>query len=394
VTAKTANYDESKANPWPNLPNPLVLENRKPVTSAKIWWTQRRPQLVEFFDREVYGRVPANAPAIRWEIVSTTPGEDGGIATVTKKLIGHADNSSYPQISVNMEVSLTLPAKAAGPVPVVLEITFENYPRPANRPQTPAPPEPLPTWKQQVLAKGWGYALFYPTTLQADNGAGLTEGIIGLANQGQPRTLDQWGALRAWAWGASRVLDYLATDKAVDARRVAIAGHSRFGKTALVAMAYDQRFAVAYVNSSGAGGATLARRRYGEQLENIATRGEYHWVAGNYLKYAGTLTPADMPVDSHELIALCAPRPVFIGGGTVEGGDGWADVPGAFLAESAASPVYALLGAKGLGTTTLPPVDTALVSGELGFRQHPGGHTPIPDWPTFIAFASRYLTTK
>jgi hypothetical protein len=392
-TSKTANYDESKANPWP-LPNPLVLENGKPVTSAKIWWTQRRPQLIELFDRDVYGRVPANAPAIRWEIVSTTPGEDGGIATVTKKLIGHADNSSWPQISVNMEASLTLPAKAAGPVPVVLEITFENYPRPAGRPQAPAPPEPLPTWKQQVLAKGWGYALFYPTTLQADNGAGLTEGIIGLANHGQPRALDQWGALRAWAWGASRILDYLATDKAVDPRHVAIAGHSRFGKTAIVAMAYDQRFAVAYVNSSGAGGATLARRRYGEQLENIAGRGEYHWVAGNYLKYAGTLTPADMPVDSHELIALCAPRPVFIGGGTVEGGDGWADVPGTFLAEAAASPVYVLLGAKGLSATTLPPVGTALVSGDLGFRQHPGGHTPLPDWPTFIAFASRYLAAN
>jgi hypothetical protein len=394
VTGKTANYDESKANPWPNLPNPLLLENGKHVTSAKTWWTQRRPQLVELFDREVYGRVPVNAPAIRWEVVSTTPGEDGGIATITKKLIGHADDSSYPQITVNMEATLTLPAKAAGPVPVILEITFENYPQPANRPQAPEPPEPLPTWKQQVLAKGWGYALFYPTTLQADNGAGLTQGIIGLANRGQPRTLDQWGALRAWAWGASRILDYLATDKAVDAHHVAIAGHSRFGKTALVAMAYDQRFAAAYVNSSGAGGATLARRRYGEQLENIAARGEYHWVAGNYLKYAGNLTPADMPVDAHELIGLCAPRPVFIGGGTAEGGDGWADVPGTFLAESAASPVYMLLGAKALGTTTLPPVDTALVSGDLGFRQHPGGHSPIPDWPTFIAFASRYFTAK
>jgi len=177
----------------------------------------------------------------------------------------------------------------------------------------------------------------------------------------------------------------------VDARHVAVAGHSRFGKTAIVAMAYDRRFAAAYVNSSGAGGAALARHRYGEQLENIAAQGEYHWVAGNYLKYAGTLTPADMPVDSHELIALCAPRPVFLGGGTVAGGDGWADVPSTFLAESAASPVYVLLGAKGLGAASPPPVGTALVSGDLGFRQHPGGHTAAPDWPTFIAFAGRYL---
>ncbi len=366
-----------------------------------MWWTERRPQIVEFFDREVYGRVPPTHPPIRWQVVSTTPGAsndpDGGIPTVTKKLIGHADNSAYPAISVDMEVALTLPANASAAVPVIIEISFENYPRAPNRPAAPPPPpEPLPTWKQQVLAKGWGYALFYPTTLQADNGAGLTQGIIGLANHGQPRKLDDWGAIRAWAWGVSRIIDYLQTDKAVDAKHVGVEGHSRFGKTALVAMAYEPRLAVAYVSSSGAGGAALARYNYGEQLENVAASGEYHWMAGNYLKYAGTLTPSDMPVDSHELIALCAPRPVFIGGGTNEGGDGWAATPGSFYAEAAASPVYQLLGAKGLlsdGTaaTTPPPVGTALISGDLGFRQHPGGHTALPNWPTFITFASRYL---
>jgi hypothetical protein len=391
ISSKAANYDEARANPWPNLPNPLVLNDGKPVTSAKVWWTKRRPELVEFFDREVYGRVPANAPAVRWEVAATIRGQDGGVATVTRKLMGRLDNSAYPAISVDMEVSLTTPADAKGPVPVVLEITFENYPRPAGRPQATPAPDPEPTWKQQVLARGWGYALFYPTTLQADNGAGLTQGVIGLANHGQPRKLDDWGALRAWAWGASRILDYFATDKAVDAKHVAIAGHSRFGKTALVAMAYDQRFAAAYVNSSGAGGATLERRHYGEQLENIAARGEYHWVAGNYLKYAGTLMPADLPVDSHELIALCAPRPVFLGGGTNAGGDGWADVPGSFLAEVAAGPAYRLLGAKDLGATTIPPVGTALIAGDLGFRQHSEGHTPLPDWPVFLEFAVRYL---
>jgi len=393
VNAKTTvNYDEAKANPWPNLPNPLLLDNGKPVTSAKIWWSQRRPQLVEIFDREVLGRVPANVPAVRWEVVSTEKGEDGGIPTLTRKLIGHVDNSAYPLITVNIEATLTTPANAAGPVPVIMEITFENYPRNPNRPPgPPPPPEQLPTWKQQVLARGWGYVLFYPTTVQADNGAGLTQGIIGLANRGQPRKLDDWGALRAWAWGASRVLDYLATDKQVDAKHVAVEGHSRFGKTTLVAMAYEPRFAVAYVSSSGAGGAALARHRYGEQLENIAGSGEYHWMAGNYIKYAGTLTPADMPVDTHELIALCAPRPVFLGGGTNEGGDGWADTPGAFLAEVAAGPVYRLLGAKDLGVTAPVPVGTALISGDLGFRQHPGGHTPLPNFPTFLDFAGRYL---
>jgi hypothetical protein len=382
------NYDETKANPWPNLPNPLVLSNGRPVTSAKIWWTQRRPQLVELFDREVYGRIPANVPAVHWQVDSTTRGSEAGIATVTKHLISHVDNSAYPAITVDIEASLTLPASGPKPIPIVLDFTFENYPHPANRPAADAPTE----WKQQVLAKGWGYALLYPTTVQADNGAGLSEGIIGLCNHGQPRKLDDWGALRAWAWAGSRLMDYLETDKEVDARHVAVAGHSRFGKTALVAMAYDQRFAVAYINSSGAGGADLARRHYGEQLENIAGAGEYHWMAGSYLKYAGPLTPADLPVDSHELIALCAPRPVFIGGGTNDGGDAWADVRGTFLAEAAAGPVYKLLGARDLGTGTFPPVGSALVSGDLGFRQHPGGHTPIPDFPTFLSFASRYLT--
>ena len=148
----------------------------------------------------------------------------------------------------------------------------------------------------------------------ADNGAGLTQGIIGLCNRGQPRKLDDWGALRAWAWGASRALDYFQTDKSVDARQVAIEGHSRYGKATLVAMAYDQRFAIAYVSSSGEGGAKLHRRNWGEIVENLAGAGEYHWMAGNFLKYAGPLTWNDLPVDSHELVALYATA-VFIGTG-------------------------------------------------------------------------------
>jgi len=387
--ATAANYDESKANPWPVLPDALLLKNGQRVTTPKIWWNQRRPEIVEIFDHEIFGRIPAVVPKVHWQVVSTTSGTEGGIAIVTKHLVGKVDNSSYPAITVNIEASLTLPADAKKPVPVVLDFTFENYPQPGNRPAAPAPTE----WKAMVLTKGWGYALFYPTTVQVDNGAGLTQGIIGLCNHGQPRKLADWGVLRAWAWGGSRLMDYLAADKNVDAHRVAVAGHSRFGKTALIAMAYDRRFAVAYINSSGAGGANLARRHYGEQVENIAGPGEYHWMAGNYLKYAGPLTPADMPVDMHELIALCAPRPVFIGGGTTEGGDGWADVRGTFLAEVAAGPVYTLLGKKDLGTTVFPAVGTALVSGDLGFRQHPDGHTPIPDFPAFLDFASRYLNS-
>jgi len=388
--ADPVNYDEAKANPYPNLPNPLILANGKPVTSAKTWWTQRRPQLVALFDNEYLGRVPANTPAVHWEVVSTKQGTNGGIATLTKHLVGHVDNSAYPQISVDIDVLLTTPAVSKHPVPVILEFSFEDYPQPPGRPALPPAPESTQAWQQQILAKNWGYAILHPTTIQADNGAGLTRGIIGLCNHGQPRTPDQWGALRAWAWGGSRVLDYLTTDHDVDAHRVAVEGHSRFGKAALVTMAYDQRFAVAYVSSSGAGGSALARRHFGEQLENVAGSGEYHWMAGNYLKYAGPLGRNDLPVDTNELIALCAPRPVFIGGGSVAG-DGWADTEGSFLAEVAAGPVYRLLGAHDLGTTTYPPIETALIIGDLGFRQHSEGHTPVPNFPTFIEFASRYL---
>jgi hypothetical protein len=248
-----------------------------------------------------------------------------------------------------------------------------------------------PSWQQQVLAKGWGYAIYIPTSVQADNGEGLTEGVIGLANKGQPRKLDDWGALRAWAWGASRALDYFETDKSVDAKRVGIDGHSRYGKASLVAMAYDPRFAIGYISSSGEAGAKLFRHHFGEQIGNVAGTGEYHWMAGNFLKYAGPLTDADLPVDEHELIALCAPRPVFIGAGATNG-DGWVDAKGMFLAVVAAGPVYTLLGKQDLGTSDFPPIETPLIHGDVAFRQHSGGHTPGPNWPTFLEFASRYLS--
>ncbi len=251
-----------------------------------------------------------------------------------------------------------------------------------------------PSWQQQVLAKGWGYAILIPNSIQADNGAGLTQGIIGLVNKGQPRKPDDWGALRAWAWGASRALDYFETDKAVDAKQVGIEGLSRYGKAALVAMAYDQRFAIGFIGSSGEGGAKLHRRNWGELVENVTGSGEYHWMAGNFLKYGGPLNAGDLPVDAHELIALCAPRPTFISYGASSGPGaegGWVDQKGRFLAAVAAGPVYRLLGKKDLGTTEFPPVETALIDGELAFRQHSGGHTTGPNWPTFLTWADRYI---
>jgi hypothetical protein len=389
-----ANYDETKGNAEAKLPDPLILNDGKPVTTAKMWWTERRPEIVEYFDREIYGRVPAHTPKVTWEVTSTKQETIGGVPAVTKEIVGHVDNSSYPQITVNIPLTLTVPAHAKGPVPVMMEFSFdpEFLAALAKRGVKLPPPPPGPTWQQQVLAKGWGYAVLIPTKWQADNGEGLTQGIIGLVNKGQPRKMDDWGTLRAWAWGASRALDYFETDKSVNAKEVGIEGHSRYGKAALVTMAYDQRFAIGYISSSGAGGAELYRRNFGEKLENVAATNEYHWMAGNFLKYAGSLTANNLPVDSHELIALCAPRPVFIGAGATEG-DGWVDARGMFLAAVAAGPVYRLLGKKDLGTSEFPPIGTALISGDIGFRQHTGGHTPLPNWPTFLDFAGHYFKT-
>jgi hypothetical protein len=379
-----ANYDESKANPYPKLPDPLVLKNGKKVKSAKVWWSKRRPEIVEDFDREVYGRVPKVTPKVNWEVTGTTQENNGDVPVIVKKLVGHVDNSAYPAIAVNIDLTLATPANASGPVPVIMEFSF--VPRPGFR----MPPQTGPTWQQQVLAKGWGYAILIPTSVQADNGAGLTQGIIGLVNKGQPRQPDDWGALRAWAWGASRALDYFETDKAVDTKQVGIEGLSRYGKAAIVTMAYDQRFAIGFIASSGEGGAKLHRRNYGEIVENLAGSGEYHWMAGNFIKYGGPLNWNDLPVDSHELVALCAPRPVFISAGAFKG-DAWVDAKGMFLAAVGAGPVYKLLGKKDLGTAEMPPIETALIDGDVAFRKHSGGHTAGPNWPTFLEFAGRYL---
>ena len=386
-------YDESKAEPFPALPHPLFMNDGRRVTSADMWWKQRRPEIVEDFEREVYGRTPKNTPRVRWEVTNTV--NDG--TTVTKTLVGHVDNSSYRAVTVDIQLTLTTPAAAKGPVPVIMQLNVPFGGRgragastPLGAGQPPAAAPPAGSWQQQVLAKGWGWAQIVPTSIQGDSGADLTQGIIGLVNKGRPRKLDDWGALKAWAWGASRALDYFETDKAVDATRVGIQGHSRYGKAAIVAMAFDQRFAIGYISSSGAGGAKLHRRKFGEVVENVLAANEYHWMAGNYFKYAGDWDA--LPVDSHLLIALAAPRPLFLSAGATDG-DGWVDAKGSFLAASAAQPAYALLGKKGMpqGANQFPPIDTALVDGEVGFKQHTGGHTDAPTWPTFLEFAERFI---
>lgn len=433
-----ANYDESLANPYPELPDVLTLKNGKKVTTADMWWKQRRPEIAEDIEREVYGRLPKNLPKVTWtqgvverEFVGFTP-------VIAKELIGHVDNSAYPFINVDISMTLVVPANAKGPVPVLMMFGRTGLPNPVQPnnddmrvlnaamrkllsqdtavkrildkyPAYSILPRLVPnfggepTREQQLIQAGWGYALIDPATIQADNGAGLTRGIIGLVNKGQSRKPDDWGALRAWAWGAARGLDYLETDSLVDSKHVGIEGVSRYGKAALVTLAFEPRFAMGLIGSSGKGGAALHRRNFGEAVENL-TGGGYYWMAGNYLKYGaadsknGSQNASSLPVDSHELIAMCAPRLTFISYGIPEKGDArWLDQQGSYMATIAAGAVFKLLGAKDLGvsndykTEKMPPVLTGFLDGELAWRQHDGGHTDAPNIKYFTEWADKKM---
>jgi len=470
-----ANYDESLANPYPNLPDALTLKNGKKVTTAAQWWNQRRPEIVEDFEKEVLGRVPKNVPKINWEVKVTDKEVVNRIPVIAKQIIGHVDNSSYPAISVDIEMVLVVPANAKGPVPVLMMFGFPSLPAPsaptaaelaklnaalkemliksdpslkaildehqAWQPVTlpaaqgalgfgggapggrgpagapaAAPAGPVdvpgvagvnndPPSTQQLLAAGWGYCTINTASIQADNGAGLTRGIIGLVNKGQPRKPEDWGALRAWAWGAGRALDYLeAKEPAVDTKHVGIEGVSRYGKAALVALAFEPKFSMALVGSSGEGGAKLHRRNFGEAVESLTGSGEYHWMAGNFMKYGasdatfGAKTAGDIPVDAHELIALCAPRLTFISYGIPEKSDAkWLDQQGSYMAAVAAGPVFKLLGVKDLGVSNdykeakMPPVNTPMLDGELAWRQHDQGHQDQANMKWFIKWADQKM---
>jgi hypothetical protein len=439
-----ANYDESKANPFPELPDPLTLKNGQKVTTPAMWREKRRPELIDMFSEFVYGRVPRDVPKVTWTVGAVDHEMIGMTPVIVKDLIGQVDNSSYPAIDVKIHMTLVTPAAAKGPVPVLMMFGRAGFPNPNEPsaeefekinnawknaivqqdpslkdviaahpawqpikatpfqfPQMNADGDPPNTW--QLVRAGWGFVLFDPASVQADNGAGITRGIIGLVNKGQSRKPADWGALRAWAWGAARGFDYLRTDSAVDAKHIGIEGVSRYGKAALVTMAFDERFALVLVGSSGKGGATLLRRNFGEAVESL-TGGEYYWMAGNFMKYGasqasfGSMAPSDIPVDSNELIALCAPRLTFVSYGVPEKGDAkWLDHQGSFMATVDASRVFALLGAKGLGaegdyhTAKMPAMNQGLLDGELAWRQHDGGHTDAPNMKWFIQWADKFI---
>jgi lysophospholipase L1-like esterase len=399
-----ANYDPARANPYPDWPDALTSKDGRKVTTPEQWWRKRRPEIVEDFEGDVYGRVPKEVPQVAWNVTETVRTTVGGQPVVARRVVGRAANSAHPAISVEIKMSVVVPVNAIGPVPALIMFGAGNMPG-EPVPRFPGAQEPAaPPSTEQLIAAGWGYVSLSPASVQPDNGAGLTAGIIGLTNKGKRRTPEQWGALRAWAWGASRALDYLESLPAVDAKRVGIEGVSRYGKAALVAMAFDTRFAAVLVGSSGEGGAKPHRRNFGEAVENLTGSGQYHWMAGNFLKYGaaeasfGARNANDIPVDAHQLIALCAPRPTFISYGVPEKGDAhWLDQQGSFMAAVAAGPVFRLLGARDLGVgddyrgAKLPPHDTGLLEGELAWRQHDGGHEDRSNMSFFIAWANRLL---
>jgi len=378
-------YDDAKANPFP-LPDPLLLKNGQPVKDADTWWNQRRPEILVDFRTAIYGHIPANTPAITWSVTFTDTNAAGGTA-LKRTVTGIVDNSRYPAAKPRINLTLYTPLHAAGRVPMIMVVIpgpgGYGAPR-AGAAQTGLPADPpsgSPLY--QLLALGWGYGTMEVGPIQNDYSGGLTTGIIGLMTQGRPRQPGDWGVLAAWTWGLSRSLDYLANDPCIDAHRMGVEGHSRYGKTALLAAALDPRWAIVYASCSGELGAKPSRRNYGETVDNDASS---HWVDGNFRQYAGHWDK--LPVDSHELIALVAPRPIFLNGGT---GDQWADPHGAFLAAVAAGPVYQLLGAHDLGSTNMPAPNEALLTGDIAFRYHAGPHTDALDWPAFLQFAQRYL---
>jgi len=378
-TGHVSNYDESKVRPY-TRPDPLVLSDGRPVRDAKTWLTERRPEIVRLYETEIYGRIPARTPKVTWQVTETDP-RAREATVVMKKIVGKiGEAADGPKINV----TLYTPASVKTPVPIILLVNFGGG---SATPPAGAPSGDPPV-AAEIIARGWGYATVGYQDIQPDRINTSTQGVIGVTlapGQQQPAP-DEWGTISAWAWGISRILDYVETDTSVNAKAVALFGHSRLGKTALWASALDERIAAVFSSCAGEMGSALARRDWGETVDDMGQNFPY-WFAANFQKWVGRWN--EMPVDAHMLIALSAPRPVFITGGTR---DQWADPVGEFLAEVAAGPVYRLLGKKDLGVTQLPPLDTPLTSGDLGWHYHTGGHAATPaDWNAFLAFLGKYF---
>ncbi|HEU5118941.1 MAG TPA: hypothetical protein VFT74_20285, partial [Isosphaeraceae bacterium] len=371
ATGHVSNYSEEKVRPY-TLPDPLVEAGGERVTSAEQWFRVRRPEILNFYREEIYGRVPDTAPNVIWEVAETDASARDSTA-ILKRVVGRM---SVRPNAPRMSLTLYLPAKATDRVPVLLDLTFGFGPRGS------AGFDPV----AELLQRGWGYASLKYGEIQPDRPDRWTEGVIGLSlRSGQSRPdPDEWGTISAWAWGVSRAIDFLESDPAINPRRIAITGASRLGKTVLWAAAQDERVAAVFAVVPGEMGASLIRRDWGETLDDMAQNFAYQF-AGNLQKWVGRWDA--LPIDQHLLIALIAPRPVYFNGGM---SDQWSDPKGEFLALVAAGPVYRLLGAKDLGITEVPPLDRPVTEGDLAFHYHSRGHTAVPtDWKAFLDFAER-----
>jgi hypothetical protein len=393
------NYDESKVGQY-TLPDPLVLENGQPVRDATTWYHQRRPEILRLFETNVYGRTPAKQIRPRFEVISMKAQALGGKAIRKQIAVYFTAKKDGPK----MDLLLYIPSDAPKPVPVFLGLNFGGNQTVISDPDLPlgyvwvkGVPEPAEEktrgagagrWQaEKLLAHGYALATAYYGDIEPDFDGGISHGVRPLffrSGQKAPDA-DEWGALGAWAWGLSRAVDYLETDSDIDAKKIALIGHSRLGKAALWAGAQDTRFALVVSNDSGEGGAALSHRDFGETIEHLNTSFPY-WFCANYRQYSGH---ADrLPLDQHMLLALIAPRPLYVASAAE---DLWSDPRGEFLSAVAAGPVYELLGAHGLGTDQMPAISHPIMH-TIGYHIRPGKHDVTAyDWDQYLAFADMHF---
>ena len=400
IAGIAVNYDEAKVGSY-SLPDPLVLANGKPVRDAKVWWTKRRPEIVALFESQQYGRAPQRPAEESFEVTDKGTPALGGKALRKQVTISFSKDSAWPRI----HLVIYLPAAASKPVPVLLSIGFSAVSSAVEDPGLPVGEVWDPKTNTKIFADkarsfghlkvepfleaGIGVASFYYGDLDPDYPEGFSNGIRArYMKPGQTeRAADDWGSIAAWAWGMSRVEDYFETDKQIDAKRVAIHGVSRLGKTVMWAGAHDQRFAVVIASCSGEGGAALSHRDYGETIAHLTAPSRYPYqFALNYGHWAGF--PDKAPIDANLLIALIAPRPLLLQTGDT---DKWSDPKGEFLAAAAAGPVYKLLGKDGLDTDVWPAAKQPILH-DLAYFMHDGGHGMVPsDWDVYLDFLKMHL---